>query len=115
MITTGFTVMLLAVGAGVGSGQLGTLLGFVGILVGASLVGVRGVGGIPRSPAALARLGARHTAFLRRNLAGAGLAMAWIAVTAVAGEVGPVLLCLTMLVLFLLGLCLINTAVLLGD
>jgi hypothetical protein len=40
--------------------------------------------------------------------------MAWIAVTAVAGEVGPVL-CLTMLVLFLLGLCLINTAVILGD
>jgi hypothetical protein len=62
MITTGFTVMLLAVGAGVGSGQLGLLLGFVGVLIGANLIaiGVRGVGDIPSSPVALARLGACH-------------------------------------------------------
>ncbi|KAK3122866.1 hypothetical protein QOZ80_8AG0619470 [Eleusine coracana subsp. coracana] len=114
--STGFAIMLLAVSAGVGYGELGMLLGFVGILVGASFVavGVR-MGDDPTKPmvpAVLPRVGALIAAFLHRNLAVVGLLMASSAVTAVAGgEAGPVL-CFAMLPLFLLGLCFVHIQIL---
>ncbi|KAK3121154.1 hypothetical protein QOZ80_8BG0647170 [Eleusine coracana subsp. coracana] len=112
----GFAIMLLAATVGIGSGELGMLLGFVGILVGASFVavGLR-MGDDQTTPivhAVFARVNALVTPFLHRNLAVVGLVMASSAVTAVAGGEAVPVLCFAMLALFLLGLCFINIRVL---
>jgi hypothetical protein len=113
--TIGLAIMLLGISAGVGSGELGLLLGLVGVLVSANTIaaGVRRMGedpATPSSPAAPACLGAL-TAFLRRNLAVVGIMLSSAAVTAVSGgEAGPVL-CFAMFALFLLGLCFIYMGV----
>jgi hypothetical protein len=109
----GLAVMLLGVSAAVGSGELGLLLGLVGVLVGANTIaaGVRRMGEDPTTPTYPAVLGAL-TAFLPRNLAVVGVMLSSTAVTAVsAGEAGPVF-CFAMFTLFLLGLCFMNIQVL---
>ncbi|TVU00949.1 hypothetical protein EJB05_53606, partial [Eragrostis curvula] len=113
---TGFVVLSLAVIAGVGSGKLGLLLGFVGVLAGANLIAVAvRMADEPTTPtivnAVIAGVGAL-TAFLRRNLGVVGLAMASSAVAAVAGDVGGPVLCFSSFALFLLGVSLITIGVL---
>ncbi|RLN04919.1 hypothetical protein C2845_PM13G05760 [Panicum miliaceum] len=117
-MATGLIVVLLAVSAGVNfsGGGFGLLLSFAGVLAGANNIAA-GVAmaddpapAPPVGPAAFA--GARAlAAFLRRHLAVVGLAMASSAVTAVAGEAGPVL-CFGMLALLLLALSLTTVGVL---
>lgn len=105
--STGFAIILLAVS----SGELGLLLGFLGVLVGANLIinGVHRMGKAPQTPTTPAEL-AGVGVFLRRNLAIVGMILAS---SAVAGEVGLVL-CFCMSALFLLGIYLINIGIL-GD
>ncbi|TVU43072.1 hypothetical protein EJB05_09508, partial [Eragrostis curvula] len=112
MSGAGFIVMLLAVSAGVGSDEYGALLGLVGVLVGAILVGVgvrrmaeeEELTATPIGHAAFAGAGALiRSFFLRRNLAVAGLLLASSAVTAVAGEASPALY-FSFFALFLLGM-----------
>jgi hypothetical protein len=111
----GLAVMVLGVSAGVGSGELGLLLGLVGVLAGANTIAAGVLKGAedpttPTCPAAPAGLGAL-TAFLPRNLAVVGIMLSSTAVTAVSGgEAGPVF-CFAMLALFSLGLCFINMRV----
>lgn len=101
----GLAVILFAVSAGLGSGDVAVLLSLVGVLVGASLVavGVRRIGGEePTTQTGHAAL-AGVLAFL---LPVAGIILASSAVTVVAGEAKPVL-SFSMFGLFLLGLCFI--------
>lgn len=95
MIAIGFVVMLLAVCAGVHSGELGALLGFAGVLV-----GVRRM----QQPALMP--------FLHRNLAVVGIILVSAAVTAVVGDEAGSVLCGALITLFLVGVSLINFAIL---
>ncbi|TVT99993.1 hypothetical protein EJB05_54604, partial [Eragrostis curvula] len=115
MTATGFAVLLFDISASVGSDGLGLLTCFVGLLLPAPplvAVGVR-MADDPTKPignAVTAGAGAL-AAFVRRNLAVAGLAMASSAVTAVTGDAGPKL-CFSSFALFLLGMSLIIIGVL---
>jgi hypothetical protein len=112
-VSSGFTVMLLSVSAGIyfNTGSFG-LLSFMGILAGANLVtvGVRMTDG--PAPTVLAVFGGARVlaAFVRRNTAAVGLVVASCAIAVVSGEAEPVL-CFAMFALLLLAVSLINVGV----
>ncbi|CAO2205963.1 unnamed protein product [Urochloa humidicola] len=99
----GLAILLISVGAGIGTSCFSLLPCFAAVLAGASLVavGVRVADDVP------AVFDGDLAAFLRRHLAAVGIVVASSAVTAVSGDAGPVL-CFSMFALLLLGLCLIN-------
>ncbi|TVU00953.1 hypothetical protein EJB05_53610, partial [Eragrostis curvula] len=86
MTATGFNFLLLAVAVGViGSGGFALLLGFLGLLAGACLIAVRVQMADDLAPAVITGVGGL-IAFLHRNIAVVGVALASSAVTAVASE-----------------------------
>ncbi|CAD6246914.1 unnamed protein product [Miscanthus lutarioriparius] len=109
VMTIGLIVMLLSVSTGMHFGGFGLLLCFVGVVVGANLV-VAGVGTADRpAPNPIVPVvfsGARSlAAFVCRNTATVGLALASCAVTMVSGE-AHLALCFATFALLLLGVSL---------
>ncbi|TVU00312.1 hypothetical protein EJB05_54271, partial [Eragrostis curvula] len=106
MTATGFNFLLLAVAVGViGSGGFALLLGFLGLLAGACLIAVRVQMADDLAPAVITGVGGL-IAFLHRNIAVVGVALASSAVTAVASEESSQI-CFDLFALFLLGMCLV--------